>query len=122
MEWKYLFAAVCAALPFLAALLFLVSWRLQRILVFLHPNCDAKDAGGAGYHICQSLIAVGSGGVTGRGYMEGMQKLFYLPEAPTDFIFANIAEELGFIGAIGIVLLFVLLGVRGLRTAFRSQD
>ena len=77
---------------------------------------------GASYHICQSLIAVGAGGVTGRGYMEGMQKLFFLPEAHTDFIFANIAEELGFIGAIVIVLLFVLLGVRGLRAAFRSQD
>jgi hypothetical protein len=74
------------------------------------------------YHVCQSLIAVGSGGITGRGFMEGMQKLFYPPEAPTDFIFANIAEELGFIGAIAIVALFVLLRRRGLRTAFRSQD
>lgn len=122
MEWKYVFAGFLALLPGLIALLFMVSWRRQRMLVFLHPNCDAKDAGGAGYHICQSLIAVGSGGFSGRGYMEGMQKLFYLPEAPTDFIFANIAEELGFIGAIAIVLLFVLLGVRGLRTAFRSQN
>ena len=77
---------------------------------------------GAGFHICQSLIAVGTGGLTGRGYMEGMQKLFFLPEAPTDFIFANIAEELGFIGAIVILLLFVVFGFRGLRTAFRSQD
>jgi cell division protein FtsW len=92
------------------------------MLVFLNPNCDAKEAGGAGYHICQSLIAVGTGGVAGRGYMEGMQKLFYLPEASTDFIFANIAEELGFIGAIVIVLLFVVFGWRGLRAAFRSQD
>ncbi|HUV70576.1 MAG TPA: putative lipid II flippase FtsW [Terracidiphilus sp.] len=122
MEWKYLLAGFCAMLPGLAALLFMVAWRRQRMLVFLHPNCDAKDAGGAGYHICQSLIAVGSGGLTGRGFMEGMQKLFYLPEAQTDFIFANIAEELGFIGAIAIVSLFVLFGVRGLRTAFRSQD
>ena len=73
-------------------------------------------------HINQSLIAVGTGGLTGRGYMEGMQKLFYLPEASTDFIFANIAEELGFIGAITILLLFVVFGVRGLRAAFRSQD
>jgi cell division protein FtsW len=119
MEWKYLFAAVCAALPGLAALLFMVAWRRQRMLVFLHPDSDPM---GAGFHINQSLIAVGTGGLTGRGYMEGMQKLFYLPEASTDFIFANIAEELGFIGAIGILLLFVLFGVRGLRTAFRSQD
>jgi len=123
MEWKYLLAGFCALLPGLIALLFMVSWRRQRMLVFLNPNCDAKDAAAAAsYHVCQSLIAVGSGGFTGRGFMEGMQKLFYLPEAPTDFIFANIAEELGFIGAIAIVSLFVLFGVRGLRTAFRSQD
>ncbi len=122
MEWKYLLAGVAAVLPPLAALLIFVPWRFQRILVFLHPNCDAKPIAPASYHVCQSLIAVGSGGLNGRGFMEGMQKLFYLPEAPTDFIFANIAEELGFIGAIAIVLLFVLFGWRGLRTAFRSQD
>jgi cell division protein FtsW len=103
-------------------MLLMVAWRRQRMLVFLNPNCDGKEAGGAGYHICQSLIAVGAGGVTGVGYMEGMQKLFFLPEASTDFIFANIGEELGFIGALSVVLLFVLLGVRGFRAAFRAQD
>jgi len=71
-----------------------------------------KMAGGAGYHVCQSLIAVGTGGVAGRGYMEGVQKLFFLPEAHTDFIFANIAEEMGFIGAIAIVLLFAAFALR----------
>ncbi len=119
MEWRYLIGGLCAMLPGLAALLFMVAWRRQRMLVFLNPDSDPQ---GAGFHINQSLIAVGTGGLTGRGYMEGMQKLFYLPEASTDFIFANIAEELGFMGAILIVLLFVLLGVRGLRAAFRSTD
>jgi len=119
MEWKWLFAAFAAAAPPLAALLFWVAWRRERMLVFLHPD---RDPQGAGFHINQSLIAVGSGGFTGRGFMEGMQKLFYLPEAPTDFIFANIAEELGFIGAMCIVVLFVVFGVRGLRVAFRSTD
>jgi cell division protein FtsW len=119
LEWKYLAIAAGAALPILAAFLFLVPWRHRRLLVFLSPDADPQ---GAGFHINQSLIAVGTGGLTGRGYMEGMQKLFYLPEASTDFIFANIAEELGFIGAIAIVLLFVVFGVRGLRAAFRSQD
>jgi cell division protein FtsW len=119
MEWRYLIAGMCAMLPGLAALLFMVAWRRQRMLVFLNPDSDPQ---GAGFHINQSLIAVGTGGLTGRGYMEGMQKLFYLPEASTDFIFANIAEELGFMGAILIVLLFVVLGVRGLRAAFRSTD
>jgi cell division protein FtsW len=119
MEWKYLVIGIAAAAPPLAVLLFWVSWRRQRMLVFLHPDSDPQ---GAGFHINQSLIAVGTGGLTGRGFMEGMQKLFYLPEASTDFIFANIAEELGFIGAICIVALFLVLGYRGLRTAYRSQD
>jgi len=118
MEWKILFGACCAALPGLAAML-LVPWRFKRILVFLSPEADPQ---GAGYHIYQSLIAVGTGGLTGRGYMEGMQKLFYLPEASTDFIFANIAEELGFIGAMFIVILFAVFGARGLRSVFRCTD
>ena len=110
MEWKILLGAVCAALPILAAQLLLVPWRFARLLVFLNPESDPR---GPGYHIYQSLIAVGTGGVTGRGYMEGMQKLFYLPEASTDFIFANIAEELGFVGAMFIVLLFASLACGG---------
>jgi cell division protein FtsW len=119
MEWKYLALAVAAALPPLAALLFWVPWRRARMLAFLHPSLDPQ---GAGFHINQSLIAVGTGGLLGRGYMEGMQKLFYLPEAYTDFIYANIAEELGFVGSMIILLLFMVLGYRGLRTAFRSTD
>jgi cell division protein FtsW len=119
IEWKYLFVACSAALPVLAWQLFKVGFRRQRMLVFLHPDSDPQ---GFGFHINQSLIAVGTGGLTRRGYMEGVQKLFFLPEAHTDFIYANIAEELGFIGAIAILLLFVAFGVRGLRTAFRSQD
>jgi cell division protein FtsW len=119
MEWKYLVAAIAVALPPLAALLFWVPWRRARMLAFAHPDLDPQ---GAGFHINQSLIAVGTGGLTGRGFMEGMQKLFYLPEASTDFIFANVAEELGFLGAMCIVVLFCVLGYRGLRTAYRSTD
>lgn len=119
MEWRYLILGAAASLPPLAALLLLVPWRRARMLAFLNPSADPQ---GAGFHINQSLIAVGTGGLTGRGFMEGMQKLFYLPEASTDFIFANISEELGFIGATCIVLLFVLLAVRGLRVAFKSED
>jgi len=119
MQWKYLALAVAVSLPPLAALLFWVPWRRARMLAFIHPDLDPQ---GAGFHINQSLIAVGTGGLTGRGFMEGMQKLFYLPEASTDFIFANVAEELGFLGAMAIVLLFCLLAYRGLRTAYRSTD
>ena len=68
------------------------------------------------------LIAVGTGGIWGRGLMEGVQKLFYLPEPHTDFIFANICEELGLIGAICVVAAFCVLGYRGLRAAFLSTD
>ena len=114
-----LLLAFAAAAPPLAALLFWVPWRRARMLAFANPSADPM---GAGFHINQSLIAVGTGGFMGRGYMEGMQKLFYLPESSTDFIFANIAEELGFLGAMLILILFAVLGYRGLRTAFRSTD
>jgi cell division protein FtsW len=119
MEWKYFLIALAAALPVLALQLFTVGFRAARMGAFLHPDADPH---GAGFHINQSLIAVGTGGLTGRGFMEGMQKLFFLPEAQTDFIFANIAEEVGFIGAIALLLLFAAFGVRGLRVAFRSRD
>jgi cell division protein FtsW len=119
MDWKYLALAAAAAAPGLAVLLFWVPWRRARMLAFMHPDLDPQ---GAGFHINQSLIAVGTGGFAGKGYMEGMQKLFYLPEAQTDFIYANIAEELGFLGAMAILILFIVLGYRGLRTAFRSTD
>jgi cell division protein FtsW len=119
VEWKYVIGGLTAMVLGVAPLLYFVAWRWKRILAFINPDADPQ---GAGFHINQSLIAVGTGGLTGRGYMEGMQKLFYLPEASTDFIFANIAEELGLIGAITILLLFVVFGVRGLRAAFRSRD
>jgi cell division protein FtsW len=129
MAWKFLIGGVILSLPFLYWDLFWVSWRHQRIQVFerlvFHPVCDLKDlkeSGAAGYHTCQSLIAVGSGGVAGLGFMDGQQKLFFLPEPYSDFIFANIAEEMGFIGAIILLVLFAYFGYRGLRTAFRSHD
>jgi cell division protein FtsW len=119
MEWRYLLGILAISIPPLAALLILVPWRFKRLLVYFNPDSDPQ---GAGFHITQSLIAVGTGGITGHGYMEGMQKRFYLPESATDFIFANIAEELGFIGAVLILSLFVVLGVRGLRAALRTRD
>jgi len=119
MPWKYLLIGIGAMLPPLAWLIFMVPWRLRRVLAFLNPDADPQ---GAGFHINQSLIAVATGGITGRGYMDGQQKLFFLPEAHTDFIFANIAEEMGLIGSLILLALFVTFAVRGLRTAFRSLD
>jgi cell division protein FtsW len=119
MEMKWLFAAVACAAPLLYYMLFHVAFRRARMLAFLNPEADPK---GAGFHILQSLIAVSTGGIRGLGLMEGRQKLFYLPEPHTDFIFANICEELGLIGAICVVGLFCVLGYRGLRAAFLSTD
>ena len=118
-EAKYFAYAALAAAPVLYLLLFHVSWRRARMLAFIHPEANPQ---GAGFHTIQSLIAVGTGGIFGRGFMEGVQKLFYLPEPHTDFIFANIAEELGLVGALAIVALFVVLGYRGLRAASLSKD
>jgi len=108
----------CAA-PVMYYMLFHVAWRAARMKVFLNPEADPK---GAGFHILQSLIAVSTGGIRGLGLMEGRQKLFYLPEPHTDFIFANICEELGLIGALCVVAAFCVLGYRGLRAAFLSTD
>ena len=105
--------------PVMYYMLFHVAFRAARMKAFLHPEADPK---GAGFHIMQSLIAVGTGGIQGRGLMEGVQKLFFLPEPHTDFIFANICEELGLIGALCVLAAFFILGYRGLRTAFLSTD
>ena len=118
-QMKYLFLALLAASPVLYYMLFHVAWRRARMVAFLDPD---KDPRGTGFHILQSLIAVGAGGIHGVGLMEGRQKLFYLPEPQTDFIFANIAEELGLIGTLLVVALFLMLAYRGLRAALLSTD
>jgi cell division protein FtsW len=112
------YAFVGSLLP-LYFLIFHVPYRRARILAFLDPYADPQ---GRGFHIIQSLIAVSTGGITGVGLMEGKQKLFYLPEPHTDFIFAVTAEELGLLGALVIVLLFAIFLWRGVRTALRTQD
>jgi cell division protein FtsW len=119
MQVKYLGMGLLAAMPVLYYLLFRVPWRRARMLAFINPEADPR---GTGFHILQSLIAVGTGGLRGLGLMEGRQKLFYLPEPHTDFIFANVCEELGLIGALLIIALFVALGYRGLRAAYLSTD
>src|ERR1700743_144775 len=116
---RYFAIGAALASPVLYFMLFHVAFRRARMLAFVNPEADPK---GTGFHILQSLIAVGTGGIRGLGLMEGRQKLFYLPEPHTDFIFANICEELGLIGALCVVAAFCMLGVRGLRAAFRSTD
>jgi cell division protein FtsW len=119
LQVRYIGIALACSTPVLYYMLFRVPWRRARMLAFVNPEADPR---GTGFHILQSLIAVGTGGIRGLGLMEGRQKLFYLPEPHTDFIFANICEELGLIGAVAVVALFVFLGYRGLRAAFLSTD
>jgi len=119
MQLRYFAYGLGASLLPLYFLLFHVSWRRDRVLAFLHPNADPR---GTGFHIIQSLIAVGTGGLTGLGLMEGKQKLFYLPEPHTDFIFAVTAEELGLMGALFVVALFAIFLWRGTRVALRTDD
>src|SRR5258708_6670466 len=119
LSWKWLAVGAAAASPVLIALVAFVSYRQARITAFLHPDSDPQ---GAGFQLMQSLIAVGSGGFNGVGLMEGKQKLFYLPEAHTDFIYAVICEELGFLGAVFVITLFALYGWRGMRAAVNAPD
>ena len=119
MRLRYFGYGFAASLLPLYFLVFRVKWRYERILAFLDPYADPQ---GRGFHMIQSLIAVGTGGVAGMGLMEGKQKLFYLPEPHTDFIFAVLAEESGLIGALFVVTLFATFLYRGIRTAFTIQD
>ena len=119
MEMKYLGYGLLASLLPLYFLIFHVAYRRARILAFLNPYSDPQ---GSGFHIIQSLIAVSTGGITGVGLMEGKQKLFYLPEPHTDFIFAVTAEELGLLGSVILVALFAVFLWRGVRTALRTTD
>jgi cell division protein FtsW len=119
LSWKWLVVGGVAALPVLYLLIAHVSYRQARLMAFLNPDADPL---GSGFQLLQSLIAVGSGGFTGVGLMESKQKLFYLPEAHTDFIYAVICEELGFIGAILVIALFGVYAWRGLRASFSAPD
>jgi len=119
LQVKYLGYGLLASLLPLYFLIFHVAYRRARILAFLDPYSDPQ---GKGFHIIQSLIAVSTGGLAGVGLMEGKQKLFYLPEPHTDFIFAVTAEELGLAGATVLVMLFAMFLWRGIRTALRTQD
>ncbi len=116
---KYFAALAIPALVVLYAAVMSVPWRRVRVTSFINPWSDPQ---GAGYQVIQSLIAVGTGGITGVGVMEGRQKLFYLPYPYSDFIFAVIGEELGMIGAVAVVAAFVLLLWRGLKAAWGAPD
>jgi cell division protein FtsW len=116
---KHQLTLAVAAFPALYHFLFGVGWRTDRLLVFLDPW---RDPQGRGFQPIQSMIAIGSGGLLGTGLAQGKQKLFYLPEPHTDFIFAEIGEELGLIGVFLVIIAFGVLFWRGMRLALRAPD
>lgn len=115
----HLAAVVAAALPVVAVLVAMKPYRWRRMVAFVSPWDDPQ---GSGFQIIQSFLALGSGGWLGRGLGESKQKLFYLPEPYTDFIFAIIGEELGLVGGLGVILLFAVVVWRGLRVGLRAPD
>ena len=119
LHYRYFVGLALVALPAIYLVLVAAPYRRRRLLAFWDPWADPL---GDGFQIIQSLVAVGTGGVFGRGLMGGVQKLFYLPEPHTDFIYAVIGEELGLIGATAILLCFCVIAWRGLRIAARAED
>jgi cell division protein FtsW len=119
ISYRYIVGLLLVSLPAASIVLMSASYRRRRMMVFLNPW---QDPLGDGFQVIQSLIAVGTGGVFGRGLMAGVQKLFYLPYPETDFIYAVIGEELGLAGATLILACFCVIAWRGLRTAMRAPD
>ena len=118
LRYRYILTLALAAVPIVYLLIVRVPYRLERVLAFLNP---LQDPYGIGYQTRQSLISVGSGGWTGLGFAEGKQQLFFLPEPHTDFIFAVVGEELGFLGCGLLLILFALFFWRGVRISLRAD-
>jgi cell division protein FtsW len=119
ISYRYVLGLILVAIPALYVVVMASAYRVQRVMAFLDPWSDPQ---GSGYQMIQSMIAVGTGGFFGRGLMGGVQKLFYLPEPHNDFIYAVIAEELGWMGATTVLACFCVITWRGLRTATRAPD
>lgn len=117
--WRYIFGFVGMGFAGLAVLAFTRPYIMDRFLTFFDPARDALDAG---WQIKQSLIAIGSGGIAGRGFGQSIQKFNYLPEPIGDSIFAVAAEEFGFLGALVIIALFLALAYRGLKIASAAPN
>ncbi len=122
LSWKWILAAislVSASLPIVWNF-YMYAYQKQRVMTFLNPESDPL---GSGYHIIQSKIAIGSGGIDGKGYMGSTQAhLDFLPESTTDFIFSVLAEEFGLIGVLLLLLLYTLIIARGLYIASQAHD
>jgi rod shape determining protein RodA len=121
-SWKLIITCAGLASAFAPILWFFLmkDYQKQRVLTFLNPE---QDPLGSGYHIIQSMIAIGSGGVHGKGWLQGTQsQLEFLPERHTDFIFAVFSEEFGLVGVVLLLILYLLVVIRGLWIATRAQQ
>ncbi|OPJ56856.1 putative lipid II flippase FtsW [Alkalithermobacter paradoxus] len=119
LSMKVVFAMLGAGVGLLGVLIAIAPYRLKRLVSFIDPF---KDPTGAGYQVIQSLYALGSGGLFGLGLGRSRQKFFYIPEPQNDFIFAIIGEEMGYIGCIFVLLLFLFLIYRCIRIAINAPD
>jgi cell division protein FtsW len=119
LNYRYIIGVALCAVPAIYLLVMSTAYRRRRMLAFLHPWDDPL---GDGFQVIQSLIATGTGGIWGKGLMNGVQKLFYLPEPHTDFIYSVISEELGLVGATAVLLCFCVMTWRGMRVALRAPD
>ncbi|TDX53015.1 stage V sporulation protein E [Orenia marismortui] len=118
-KWRHLIGLGSLSIPGIFFMIITEPYRLKRLLSFLDPW---KDPLGSGFHIIQSLYALGSGGLFGAGLGRSRQKFFYLPEPGTDFIFSVLGEELGFVGTFTVIALYFLFAWRGLQIALKSED
>lgn len=119
LKWRYLAGALGFSIPVIAIAIYKVPYRWRRILTFCNPWQDPR---GSGFQIIQSFLALGSGGLLGVGLGMSKQKLLYLPASHTDFIFSIIGEELGLLGAVSVVMLFVVLIWQGMRVSLKAED
>ena len=121
IHWKSLAWSVLTALLLIpSGWFFLKDYQKGRIMTFINPD---RDPLGAGYHVIQSIIAIGSGGITGKGFLKGTQtQLRFLPERHTDFVFSVFAEEWGFLGGMVLLILFMILILWGLKIALHARD
>ena len=119
VPWKYIIGAGLGSIIALSFLVYFTPYLQERLKTFIDPSIDPR---GSSYQIQQSLIAIGSGGVFGRGFGQSIQKFSYLPEPQGDSIFAVLGEELGFTGALGTIFLYMLFALRGMRIANNSPD
>ncbi|MEI6296166.1 MAG: putative peptidoglycan glycosyltransferase FtsW [bacterium] len=118
-RWRHFIALIGLVVLMVVVVIYIKPYAMERIKTFLDPS---RDPQGAGYQLRQSLIAIGSGKLTGRGFGQSIQKFTFLPEATSDAIFAVAGEEFGFIGSSAIVILFLFFGLRGLRIANQTHE